>query len=199
MMKSRQRPAGAGCYAKDHNMAPMGQGTLLWQRLFSLQVTHFLFPVCVDAAGYKCVYSKGVDMIQGQHAHTKQHIQRGSTFTLGNEQLAVRWSHTGCTFALQYYHLLGCVGTCQRWAVQDTHQGFPRLALLAAPNGEWTTSELPLVELPRLARPMGCFSPYCARSIDELSGRTTGRLGYVRPNSAYAIGGTAELALQYSN
>jgi hypothetical protein len=29
------------------------------------------------------------------------------------------------------------------------------------------------------------------RSIDELSGRTTGRLGYIRPNYAYAIGGTA--------
>ena len=31
------------------------------------------------------------DIIRGQHAHTKQHIQRGRTFTLGNEQLAVRW------------------------------------------------------------------------------------------------------------
>jgi hypothetical protein len=30
-----------------------------------------------------------VDIIQGEHAHTKQHIQRGRTFMLGNEQLAV--------------------------------------------------------------------------------------------------------------
>ncbi len=44
-----------------------------------------------------------------------------------------------------------------------------------------------------------CLAAYYARSIDELSGRTTGRLGYVRPNSAYVIGGTAELALRYSN
>jgi hypothetical protein len=47
--------------------------------------------------------------------------------------------------------------------------------------------------------PEGCFASYCARSIDGLSERTTGRLGYVRPHSAHAIGGTAELALRYSN
>ncbi len=44
-----------------------------------------------------------------------------------------------------------------------------------------------------------CFTAYYARRIDELSGRTTGRLRYDRPDSAYAIGGTAELALRYSN
>ncbi len=47
-----------------------------------------------------------------------------------------------------------------------------------------------------------CFAAYYARSIDELSGRTTGgstgRLGYDGPDSAYAIGRTAELALCYS-
>ena len=32
----------------------------------------------------------------------------------------------------------------------------------------------------------------------ELSGHTTGRLGYVWPTTAYAIGGTATLALRYS-
>ncbi len=57
------------------------------------------------------------------------------------------------------------------------------------------------VELP-LLRPKGCFDSYYTRSIDELSGRTTSRLGYdtgLRPDSAYAIGGAAELALRYSN
>ena len=34
--------------------------------------------------------------------------------------------------------------------------------------------------------------------LDELSGRTTGRLGYTWPTTAYAIGGTATLALRYS-
>ena len=32
----------------------------------------------------------------------------------------------------------------------------------------------------------------------ELSGRTTGRLGYTWPTTAYAIGGTATLALRFS-
>jgi hypothetical protein len=47
----------------------------------------------VDAAGYKCLYSEGVNIIQGQHwhAHSKPHIQHESTFLLGDEQLAVRW------------------------------------------------------------------------------------------------------------
>ena len=34
--------------------------------------------------------------------------------------------------------------------------------------------------------------------LDELSGRTTGRLGHTWPTTAYAIGGTATLALRYS-
>jgi hypothetical protein len=72
---------------------------------------------------------------------------------------------------------------------------FPSQALLAAPKGERPTSELRPVELPQLARPKGCFAAYYARSIVELSGQTTGSLGYDRPDSAYAIGGTAELAL----
>jgi hypothetical protein len=64
--------------------------------------------------------------------------------------------HTGCALALQYYHLRrGCVGTCELWAAQDTHQGFPRRALLAAPKGERPTSELRPVELPPLACPKG--------------------------------------------
>ncbi len=36
---------------------------------------------------------------------------------------------------------------------------------------------------------MLCYAAYDVRSIDELSGRTTGRLGYIRPDTAYAIGG----------
>ena len=34
--------------------------------------------------------------------------------------------------------------------------------------------------------------------LDELSGRITGRLRYTWPTTAYAIGGTATLALRYS-
>ncbi len=58
------------------------------------------------------------------------------------------------------------------------------------------------MELPPLARPKGCFAAYdiikSIDSIEELSGRTTGRLGYIRPATAHFIGGTAELALRYS-
>ncbi len=47
-----------------------------------------------------------------------------------------------------------------------------------------------------------CFAAYDIRSIDELSGCTTpaGRLGYIRPATAYTIrlGGTAEMALRYA-
>jgi hypothetical protein len=80
----------------------------------------------------------------------------------------------------------------------EIQQGFPRRALLAAPKEERPTYKLRPMDLPRLARPKGCFATYYSRSIDKLSGRTTGRLGYDRPDSAYAIGGMAELALRSS-
>jgi hypothetical protein len=47
--------------------------------------------------------------------------------------------------------------------------------LLAAPKGHWPTTKLRPVELPHLARQKGCFASYYLRSIDELSGRTTGQ------------------------
>jgi hypothetical protein len=92
-MKSRPQLAGAGCDVKDHNMEPMAQGTILLLRLFSLRVIDSTFrvttiPVSVDGAGYKCLYSEGVD-IMTQNGHTKQHIQYWRTFMLGDEQLAV--------------------------------------------------------------------------------------------------------------
>ncbi len=43
-----------------------------------------------------------------------------------------------------------------------------------------------------------CFAAHGGGSIDELSGRTTGRIGYIGPTTTHAIGGTAELALRYS-
>ncbi len=86
----------------------------------------------------------------------------------------------------------GCAwGHTRYWLYDETHEGFTRRALLAAPKGEWPTSKLRPVELPRQARPKECFATYDVRSIDELSGRNTGRLRYVRPDTAHAIGGTA--------
>ena len=45
-----------------------------------------------------------------------------------------------------------------------------------------------------------CFAAYDVRSgsVDELLGRTTGRLGYTGPTLAHAIGGTEQLELRYS-
>ncbi len=54
------------------------------------------------------------------------------------------------------------------------------------------------VELPQLARLKGYLASNDVSSIDELSGRTTGRLGDIRPDTAHAIRGTAELALRYT-
>jgi hypothetical protein len=56
------------------------------------------------------------------------------------------------------------------------HAGFPSQAWLAAQKGDWPRFRLRPVELPRLARPNGRFTAYGIRSIDELSGRNTGRL-----------------------
>jgi hypothetical protein len=114
--------------------------------------------------------------------------------------------HTGCAFVLQTTISEGVVwGRVSHGLYKTTTKDFPRRALLAAPKEAQPTSELLPVELPQRARPKGCFNAYYAfnayytRSVDELSGRTTGRLGHDRPDSAYAIGGTAELALRYSN
>jgi hypothetical protein len=85
-----------------------------------------------------------------------------------------------------------------RAGVLWSHAGVSRRALLVAQKGKWQSPIQRPVELPRLARPKGCFAAHGGGSIDELSGRTTGRLGYIRPTTAHAIGGTAELALRYS-
>ena len=46
--------------------------------------------------------------------------------------------------------------------------------------------------------PEGVFRHKRLMQLDELSGRITGRLGDTWPTTAYAIGGTATLALRYS-
>ena len=52
-------------------------------------------------------------------------------------------------------------GACKRVSdglYKTSTKVFPRLALLSAPKGELLTYELRPVELPRLARPKGCFA-----------------------------------------
>ena len=78
------------------------------------------------------------------------------------------------------------------------HAGFPRRATLAAPKGERQyTKETPSGAAPT-SPPEGVFRHKRLMELDELSGRTTGRLRHTWPTTAYAIGGTAMLALRYS-
>jgi hypothetical protein len=45
----------------------------------------------------------------------------------------------------------------------------------------------------------GCFAAYDVRSIDELSGRTTGRLGYIRQDKAQRHRRDGKAVTRYSN
>ena len=75
------------------------------------------------------------------------------------------------------------------------HAGFPRLATLVALKGERPyTKETTSGASP----PEGVLRCMRHMELDEQPGRTTGRLGYTGPTTAYAIGGTAALALRYS-
>ena len=73
------------------------------------------------------------------------------------------------------------------------HAGFPRRATLAVAvhrgDAKWSCPDWPAE---------GVFRHKRLMELVELSGRITGRLGYTWPTTAYAIGGTATLALRYS-
>ena len=78
------------------------------------------------------------------------------------------------------------------------HAGFPRRATLAAPKGEWPyTEETPSGAAPT-SPPEGVFRHKRLMELDELSGRTTGRLALTWPTTAYAIRGAATLALLFA-
>ncbi len=118
---------------------------------------------------------------------------------LGYEQLAVRWYPYSCAFVLQYYHLRRrCMGTCEIWAVQGTNQGFSTPGVACGAKGGTADFRPTTSGAAQTSPPEGVFR-HILRSIDELLGRTTGRLRCDRQDStaisAYAIGGTAELAV----
>ena len=69
---------------------------------------------------------------------------------------------------------------------------------LSAPKGEWPYTEATPSGAAPTSPPEGVFRHKRRMELVELSGRTTGRLGYTWPTTAYAIGGTATLALRYS-
>ena len=79
------------------------------------------------------------------------------------------------------------------------HAGFPRLATLAAPKEEWPYTEATQSGAAPTSQPEGVFRHKRLMELVELSGRTTGPLGYTWPTTAYAIGGTATLALRDSS
>ena len=79
------------------------------------------------------------------------------------------------------------------------HVGFHRRATLAAPKGGGQyTKETNSGAVPSTSPPEGVLRCIRHMELDEQSGRTTGRLGYTGPTTAYAIEGTAALALRYS-
>ena len=78
------------------------------------------------------------------------------------------------------------------------HAGFPLRATLAAPKGGWPYTEETSSGAAPTSPPEGVFRHKRLMELDELSGRTTSRLGHTWPTTAYVIGGTATLALLYS-
>jgi hypothetical protein len=90
-------------------------------------------------------------------------------------------------------HVLPSPKGVWKYMYDGPHAVFHRL--LAVPK-ELGRPRPRLVELPRRARPKKCFATYDVSFIDQLSRRTTGRLGYIRQDTAHAIGGTAELAIR---
>ena len=69
---------------------------------------------------------------------------------------------------------------------------------LSAPKGEWPYIEATPSAAAPTSPPEGVFRHKRRMELDGPSGRITGRLGYTWPTTAYAIGGTATLALRYS-
>ena len=69
---------------------------------------------------------------------------------------------------------------------------------LTAPKGEWPYTEATPSGAAPTCPPEGVFRHKRRMELVELSGRTTGRLGYTWPTTAYAIRGPATLELRYS-
>ena len=90
----------------------------------------------------------------------------------------------------------GCVRKCEH--LRGTPCRFSPPGALSALEGDWPYTEATPSGAARTSPPEGVFRPKRRMELDELSGRTTGRLRYTWPTTAYAIGGTATLALCYS-
>ena len=105
--------------------------------------------------------------------------------------------HYGCTQAQVLHVPKGFV--CENTSVcYGPHAGFPCRATISAPKGERSYTEEATSGAAPTSPPEEVLRRIRHMELDELSGRTMGRLGYIRPATAYAIGGTATLALRDS-
>jgi hypothetical protein len=78
-----------------------------------------------------------------------------------------------------------------------SHSGIPHQATSSAQKGELNT-EATTSGAAQTSPPEGVLRRMRHMKLDEMLGHTTARLGYTGQTKAYAIGGTAELALPYS-
>ena len=99
------------------------------------------------------------------------------------------WARTTCSKGK-------CVWKCEH--LQWTPCRCSPPGALSAPKGEWPYTEATPSGAAPTSPPEGVFRHKGRMELVELSGRTTGRLGYTWPTTAYAIGGMAALALRYS-
>ena len=102
----------------------------------------------------------------------------------------------GATVSQHYMFRRGFVWKCEH--VRWTPCRFSPPGALSAPKGEWPYTEATPSGAAPTSPPKGVFRHKRRMELVELSGRTTGRLGYTWPTKDYAIGGTAMLALRYS-
>ena len=104
----------------------------------------------------------------------------------------------GATVIQHYMFRRGMCVEVRAFAMDPTGMQVSPPGVLSAQEGEWQyTEEAPSGAAPT-SPPEGVVRHKRRMELVELLGRTTGRLGSTWPTTAYAIGGTATLALRYS-
>ena len=113
----------------------------------------------------------------------------------------VRMDFCRCSLNLAHYQRRSESGVFPaRRYVRERGSGGSPPGALSAPKGEWPYTEATPSEAAPTSPPEGVFRHKRRMELDGPSGRITGRLGLGihGPTIAYAIGGTATLALRYS-
>ena len=133
-----------------------------------------------------------------EHAaeHRTSELQRGQRTASKGSQGCMTRTTMGATVIRTTCSEGGCVWKCEH--LRRTPCRFSPPGALSAPKGGWPYTEATPSGAAPTSPPEGVFRHKRRMELVELSGRTTGRLGYTWPTTAYAIGGTATLALRYS-